>query len=343
MAITLFTMARRALTYLVLFMLVILTKNSFSQDPAFSQFYANPLYLNPALAGSAYAPRLILNYRNQWPKLDNNFVTYNASYDQYIPNISSSFGVLFNSDRAGGDLLTTTSFSGIYSYSLPVSRQSYLNFGLQASYFQKKLNWDALQFGDEIDPVRGFVYRSSEPQPANTSLSYVDFSAGMAYSYADLFFAGVAVNHLTQPNESWYGDNTSKLDMKITLHAGGIIDLEQRARGRRATEAATLSPNILYQQQGNFKQLNVGVYFNKYPFVVGGWFRHNIENADAFIFLLGFQYDSFSIGYSYDVTVSKLKDASGGAHELSLRFQFSDYKLFSSRGKNRGPMPCPQF
>ena len=34
-----------------------------AQDPIFSQFYANPLYLNPAMAGSAVCPRLNLNYK----------------------------------------------------------------------------------------------------------------------------------------------------------------------------------------------------------------------------------------------------------------------------------------
>ncbi|PKP16821.1 MAG: hypothetical protein CVU06_13970, partial [Bacteroidetes bacterium HGW-Bacteroidetes-22] len=85
----------------------------------------------------------------------------------------------------------------------------------------------------------------------------------------------------------------------------------------------------------------IGLYFNKYPFVVGTWFRHNIENPDAFIFLLGFQHNSFRIGYSYDVTVSKLKNVTGGAHEISFGFQF-DNSRFNNR-KNKGPIPCPSF
>ena len=40
-----------------------------AQDPQFTQFYANPLYLNPAFAGTARCPRLVMAYRNQWPSL----------------------------------------------------------------------------------------------------------------------------------------------------------------------------------------------------------------------------------------------------------------------------------
>ena len=70
-----------AILYLGVFLL---TATSVSgQDVAFSQFYANPVYLNPALAGIRICPRVTLNYRNQYPSLGDNYVTYNASFDMY--------------------------------------------------------------------------------------------------------------------------------------------------------------------------------------------------------------------------------------------------------------------
>ena len=71
-------------TFAVLLLSMELT---YSQDPEFSQFYANPLFLNPALAGSTICPRAIANFRDQWPSVGGAFVTYNASYDQYIDAI----------------------------------------------------------------------------------------------------------------------------------------------------------------------------------------------------------------------------------------------------------------
>ena len=55
-----------------------------AQDPAFSQFYANPLYLNPAFAGSNECPRANLNYRDQWPGIGRTYITTSASFDQHI-------------------------------------------------------------------------------------------------------------------------------------------------------------------------------------------------------------------------------------------------------------------
>ncbi|MEY4865383.1 MAG: hypothetical protein RLZZ114_812, partial [Bacteroidota bacterium] len=40
---------------------------AWAQDPHFSQFYANPIYLNPAFAGVAQCPTVHANYRNQYP------------------------------------------------------------------------------------------------------------------------------------------------------------------------------------------------------------------------------------------------------------------------------------
>ena len=80
---------------------IALSVESQGQDPHFSQYYANPLYLNPAMAGTQVCPRLIFNYRNQWPSISGTYVTYNASYDQHIDAISGGLGVLVNVDRAG--------------------------------------------------------------------------------------------------------------------------------------------------------------------------------------------------------------------------------------------------
>src|SRR5258708_40158425 len=98
------------------------------QDPQFTQFYANPLYLNPAFAGSVHCPRICLNYRNQWPALTGTFVTTSASYDQHLSAISSGIGILVMSDNAGEGTLSTTDVSGIYSYQLTVTRDFSVRF-----------------------------------------------------------------------------------------------------------------------------------------------------------------------------------------------------------------------
>lgn len=321
-----------------LFLIVFILLSGLSvypQDPHFSQYYANPLYLNPAFAGTSVCPRLIMNYRNQWPSISGNYVTYSASYDQHVENLSGGIGLLFNSDKAGEGTLTTTMVSGIYSYRLQVNRFFSIKAGFQATYFQKSIDWEKLTFGDQIDPRYGFVYFTQETKPGELTKGTADFSAGLL-GYGESVYGGVAVHHLTQPNEGFF--STSKLPMRITAHMGGIIDLE-RHRRRRKIEDPTLSPNILFMKQQDFEQLNYGLYFNKYPLVGGVWFRQGFENPDAFIALLGFQTSVVKIGYSYDVTVSKLSSATGGSHEISFALQFD----CRPKKKRIRAINCPSF
>ena len=81
--------------------LIAISSNLFAQDPAFTQNYANPLYLNPAFAGTSNNQRIGMNFRDQWPNIPGTFNTYNISYDRNIIDSSVGIGVLANQDRAG--------------------------------------------------------------------------------------------------------------------------------------------------------------------------------------------------------------------------------------------------
>ncbi len=301
-----------------------------AQDPQFTQFYANPLYLNPAFAGTARCPRVVLNYRNQWPALSGTFVTTSASYDQDVRGIMGGLGLLVTSDQAGKGTLNTTTVSGIYSYTQAISRKFSIKAGFQATYFQKSLDWNKLTFGDMIDPRRGFVYATNDV-PRGGSVGNADFSAGFL-GYTDVFFVGIAAHHLTEPNESLIV-GTSKMPMKITAHAGAAIPLG--VRGKYGAPKTKLSPSILYQQQAAFRQLNLGLYVDHGPIMAGVWYR----SRDAFIALIGFHTEHLKFGYSYDVTTSKLTTATAGSHEISLTLQF-DCKKKRRRVRT---VPCPTF
>jgi type IX secretion system PorP/SprF family membrane protein len=232
---------------------------------------------------------------------------------------------LVTNDRAGEGTLKTTNASGIYSYQVRVRREFAINFGLQATYGEKSIDWNKLTFGDQIDSRRGFVRNTGEVQGVSKK-SYVDLSAG-AVAFTKKFFIGFAAHHLNQPDEGLIGQ--SKLPMKLTAHAGAIIPV-----GSKEAETS-VSPNILYQKQQDFQQLNLGVYVTKGSLVGGLWYR----NVDAFILLVGLQKGAFKIGYSYDITVSKLTNASAGSHELSLGIQ-----LYCKKPKPRyRPGVCPSF
>ena len=250
--------------------------NLFAQDPEFTQFYANQLYLNPAFAGASYCPKVSMNHRNQWPGISGSFVTTSASYDQHVDALSGGIGLLVLNDRAGEGTLNTLNVSAMYSYELQVTRKFTIRAGLQGTYAQIRVDWDKLTFGDQIDPRRGFIFTTNEVQ-RDEPRSFIDFSAGML-GYTDKIFVGFAVHHLTQPNESVI-EGISPLPRKYTFHAGVQIPIDSKG------EPATLSPNVLVQLQENFLQINFGMYYNKGPIYGGLWYR----NQDSFIASLGFE------------------------------------------------------
>lgn len=322
-------MFRKLIRSVAIFGLILSIKLSLAQDPNFSQFYANPLYLNPALTGSAECGRINLNYRNQWPSIGKAFVNYNASYDQSVPFINSGIGISFVGDNTGeGGIFNRNYISGYYSYKLQVSESVLLSAGFQATYIQQKLDWGKLIFADQIDPGSGSINpTSAEIPPSDLDKSYIDFSSGIMIGYLDKFFGGFAVHHMTEPEDgAYYEDGDTRIPMKFTVHGGTFINLTEGTLGGSYQGDLMLSPNLLYQQQDMFKQLNIGAYVTKFPFVGGLWLRHNFGNADAAIVLVGIKYNNYRIGYSYDFSLSKLRNLSGGAHEISFAWEFCVYK-----------------
>jgi type IX secretion system PorP/SprF family membrane protein len=302
-----------------------------AQDPTFTQFYSNPVYLNPALAGSSGCPRVALNYRNEWPQLTGNYVTYAASYDSYFKNITGGVGLVAMHDQQGQGTIQTSMIGASYSNYLKVNRKFRLMFGAQAAYYQKYLDWSQLTFGDMIDPRRGFIYQTGDVPRGDGRRGFFDVSAGIV-GFSKNFYFGAAFHHLNRPDESMILGQ-SRLPVKITSHLGANIKLGQRGRYSSTT---FLSPNIIYQYQNGFQQLNVGAYLKYESFTIGAWYR----NKDAFILTLGINTDKYRIGYSYDLTVSQLGNGvSGGSHEVSLGINLKCKK--PARDFRR--ISCPSF
>jgi len=310
-----------------------------SQDISYSQFYANPLYLNPAMAGTEYCPRIQVNYRNQWPSLPSAFVSYSASYDQYVDFIHGGVGVIVNYDKAGEAGINNVSVNAMYAYQLNISDKVTSNFALQAGYGQRNTNWNDLIFGSRIDPNTGNTLPPN-PQPANfnDNLSYLDFAGGILIGIDEKYFVGGAAHHVTQPDISFFNESDNLLHMKITAHAGANFDLGG-GYSRSGTSGLSISPNILYQQQDQFRHLNLGAYFTASYFTAGLWYSHAFENPDAVILSIGLQYDKLRFGYSFDFPISELSIASGGAHEISLAWIFDCNK----KSKRRRAIKCPSF
>ncbi len=327
-----------------------------AQDPQFSQFYAAPLYLNPAMAGSTGQARAGLNYRNQWPAIDANFTTMSAYFDYFIEDYNSAVGIILTRDREGLAGLRSLSVGLQYAYELKINENLGFRPGVQVALFNRDVNFDKLTFGDQFDPSTGqFLDQpTAETFRTNFSKTFVDISFG-GVLFTRSAWLGISAWHLTQPNQSII-DESSPLPRKYSFHGGFKFYLKPGATGsgintRKAERS--IAPAIQYRHQGKFDQMDVGLYFTSEPLVLGAWYRgvpfKNIDdfvNNESIVLLLGFTQlgakDAINIGYSFDYTISKLGPGSGGAHEFSLTYTWP-MRNPRKPPKDKLIIPCPDF
>ena len=309
------------------------------QDPHFSQFYANPLYLNPAFAGVKQCPKVNVNYRNQYPSLGV-YQTYSSSYDQYVDALNGGVGVLIVRDEAANGALSLTEASLIYSYHLSVSREFSILFGAQGTFRQRALDWGSLTFPDQIDPFYGFVKPTNEIPPNNNINSHLDLTFGIV-GFTENFYAGVTASHLTQPNEAFLTNNN--LPLKISAQVGGTIPIGRKRLYNSLDNL--LIPNVVFQSQGGASQLTGGLSFNRGLITGGLGYRQALgtlsTNPDALVFIVGIAPNEvpWTFGYSYDYTISPLKNTLGGAHEMTMSYQFP----CRTRRTRYNAIKCPKF
>jgi type IX secretion system PorP/SprF family membrane protein len=139
-----------------------------------------------------------LNYRNEWPQLTGNYVTYAAAYDSYFKNISGGVGLIALHDVQGQGTIQTSMIGASYSNYLKVNRKFRLMFGAQAAYYQKYLDWSKLTFGDMIDPRRGFIYQTGDVPRGNGRHGFFDVSAGIV-GFSKNFYFGAAFHDPMNP------------------------------------------------------------------------------------------------------------------------------------------------
>jgi len=304
-----------------------------TQDVLFTQYYASPLYLNPAFTGLVNDYRLATSYRRQWASFPQGLSTNIASFDYNLKKINSGVGVYLMNDRSGGIGLQSNHVAFSYAYQLKLSKEWRLRMGLQAGFIQRNAAYSNLVFGDQIDNNTA----TSGENLSDFNAGFVDIGTGLL-AYNKIFWGGVSFFHLNEPRRQTEVGNMT-IPMRIAVQGGAKIPINPYGFPRMF-----LSPSFLYQQQAVFDQLDFGVNFFYEPLVVGLWYRgipvtqdaEDNMSRDAISALVGLQLNKIWVGYSYDLNTSRLAGQSGGSHELSIIFE-----PFKMSSKNR--IQCPAF
>ena len=125
------------------------------QDPLFTQYFSNPLTVNPAFSGVNEGVRINTQFRTNWVNWPSPYKTAQISFENYFPALNSGFGLRLLTDDAGNGVLRTNQIAAVYAYQLRVNKEWFIRFGLEAGANQVQLNWSKLYFEDQIDPFKG--------------------------------------------------------------------------------------------------------------------------------------------------------------------------------------------
>ncbi|HQV60681.1 MAG: PorP/SprF family type IX secretion system membrane protein [Chitinophagaceae bacterium] len=332
---------------LTLLVCVAMASASRAQDPNFSQFFASPLTLNPALTGKFDGSfRVAGNYRNQWPTINNAFVTKTVSVDfgimkNRLADIDQlGVGILGVTDRAGDGVLVTNYAGGSVAFHKGLDEDGFhqIGAGFQGTYVNKRLDVTKIDFQDELTPL-GFTGVTSEIFLNNQlNISYFDLNAGVLYNGStngyNNFYIGASMYHINRPKESFQGGEYL-LNTRTTIQAGGKIPVgsynylhiaanhSMQAKANNTVVGGAFSYNV-----NNNEDDPVNVY-------LGAWYRFN----DAAIPYIGLEFKGIQIGASYDANTSSLKPASNtrGGMELSLIY------IKKPTDPNAKKLNCPRF
>lgn len=329
-------------TLLILMLLLqfgIVIKVQAQVDPHFSQYYANPLWLNPALTGVIDGDlRFNSIFKSQWASVGNAYKTAGFSTD-YRPTNQVGLGLNVINQRAGAVGYNYFAAYASFGYAVALSTEyEWLNFGVQAGMINRSVDPGKFQTDSQFDPSGG-GYNPNLPINENfiaSNATVFDASAGAFYHDDDPdkvanLFVGVSLAHLSRPKDPFAAEGSNyKLPIRYNFHGGVRINM---------SEYFALTPHAIYIKQGPNKVTVLGGYTetkfrNENILILGGMYRLN----DAAIANVGYRINNLTIGASYDFNTSAFNAATNGQGgiELSVSYVFRRGAL--------GPAPvCPRF
>ncbi len=320
-----------------------------AQDPHFSQYFAAPMLVNPALTGKFDGDfRANVNFRNQWSDIDNGYKTFTGSVDMPIlqnrldERDRLAVGFSGYTDKSAQDAVNFNyfSFSSAFHKGLDENGWQQLGLGMQATYANMIINTSKLRFADQITPY-GFT-NVTEENFNNSTLKnhYLDVNAGLLYTYSTAqdnnYYLGASMYHINRPKQNFtIGD--FQIAPRYTIHGGGYFPIGDQQY---------LHLSALHSMQGGTKETLVGgtlqfMLSDPYNtltntnFFAGGWVRFN----DAVIPYIGLEYANVRLGVTYDINTSSAKTVAQSRNGVELSLQYLFKKNQSSTNYIRNPNP----
>jgi type IX secretion system PorP/SprF family membrane protein len=311
-----------------------------AQDVHFSQYYAMPIFQNPAFTGFFNGDvRVAADFRMQWETFGSGFGNafrtgaFAADFGFLKAQTQGSTlgaGITFINDQAGDLKLMTNQVGLALNYVQAMGREgtNYLAAGFHGTFTQRSIDLTDAVFPDQVETDIGDNH------------NFFNFSAGLLWFFqpsdqVNMFFGG-AMHNIIRPNVSFFDGVDEELDRRISAQFGSQFNVSR---------SISLVPSLLYQKQGPSQEMVLGTFvkyslggytsYDNMSLQLGAFYRF----SDAIIPVVRFDIRDLSIIASYDVNISKLTAASGGEGGAEISLTWTGL-IWSTRSKVK-PIRCP--
>jgi type IX secretion system PorP/SprF family membrane protein len=277
-----------------------------AQDHAiYTQYFLNPVLINPGATGFNDQHEIFLNYRSQWSDVDGAPRNYTASYNgRLFDNVG--LGVMASNETFGA----SNRFRGLLSYAYQIEAETYnIGFGITTEFHQFSLRTgyenDLLDPGDEIIA------------DADDGAQYFDVNFGIYGDLQEKFVFGLSFPNLVRArvDESLSGntDEESTSFRYFTLMTGYRFGLPDYG--------INLFPSIVLKRVFRGPEdihADINILASFLDEQLQGGVTYQVGGSRRIGFILGTRLDNFNFHYSYDVSLNPLQEYSNGSHEITL-------------------------
>lgn len=294
------------------------------QAPQYSMYMWNKLAFNPAAAGMDNSLSVTGVYRNQWVNLPGNPVTQavNAHMPLYIAG--GGIGIALENESIGSWSQTITSVA--YDYQMVINNSGVLSVGLSAGIIQRKFDGTLARTpGGEIDEGE-YVGHNDPNLPFSLETGSVPTVAIGALYQGEKLEVGISAANLLE-NELSLSSISFVPERTYYFYAGYKLDAGRKLQ----IVPSVFVKSDVYQTQIDFSLMT---RYNENIFVGASFRGYDNNSTDAVSIMGGIKVsEKITVGYAYDLTLSRLSNANSGSHELLV-----NYNLGKQIGQGKPPI-----